>query len=155
MFDVHELGRRPGVMRAFQRSIPAPPDLGLDLARVAEASAIELDVRLESVTEGIWLSGSATADVVGECARCLRPLHYPMRAQLQELYAHPNSMTDKTTDADEVHRVVDELVDAEPAVRDAVVLALPSTPLCREDCPGAIRALSFIGVDTFIVLLSL
>ncbi len=45
-------------------------------------------------------------------------------------------MTDETTDADEVHRVVDELVDAEPAVRDAVVLALPSTPLCREDCPG-------------------
>ena len=30
----------------------------------------------------------------------------------------------------------DDLVDLEPLLRDAVVLALPFQPLCRDDCPG-------------------
>jgi uncharacterized protein len=30
----------------------------------------------------------------------------------------------------------DDLVDLEPLLRDAVVLALPFQPLCSDDCPG-------------------
>jgi uncharacterized protein len=30
----------------------------------------------------------------------------------------------------------DGLLDLEPVLRDAVVLALPLQPVCREDCPG-------------------
>ena len=30
----------------------------------------------------------------------------------------------------------DELIDLEPVLRDAVVLDLPFTPLCRPDSPG-------------------
>ena len=29
-----------------------------------------------------------------------------------------------------------DLIDLEPAVRDAIVLTLPTNPLCRPDCPG-------------------
>ena len=29
-----------------------------------------------------------------------------------------------------------DLIDLEPVLRDAVVLALPLRPLCRDDCPG-------------------
>jgi len=32
--------------------------------------------------------------------------------------------------------VVDEQVDVEQIVRDAIVLGLPLSPLCRADCPG-------------------
>ena len=32
--------------------------------------------------------------------------------------------------------IQDDLLDLEPPLRDAVVLALPFQPLCREDCPG-------------------
>ena len=55
---------------------------------------------------------------------------------VQELYAYENSTTDETTDEDEVRRLQGDLIDLEPAVRDAVVLALPANPLCRDDCPG-------------------
>ena len=41
-------------------------------------------------------------------------------------------MTDETTDDDELPRVVDDQVDLEQTVRDAVVLALPLAPLCTE-----------------------
>ena len=30
----------------------------------------------------------------------------------------------------------DDLIDLEPLLRDAVVLALPFQPLCQDDCPG-------------------
>ena len=56
--------------------------------------------------------------------------------ELGELFAYPDSVTDETTDADELPRVVDEHVDTEQTVRDALVLALPLAPLCRPDCPG-------------------
>src|ERR1035438_8752271 len=37
---------------------------------------------------------------------------------------------------DEVRHLDGDLLDLEPAFRDAVVLALPMSPLCRDDCPG-------------------
>jgi uncharacterized protein len=55
---------------------------------------------------------------------------------IQELYAYEHSTTDETTDEDEVSRLHGDLIDLEPVLRDAVVLALPTHPLCREDCPG-------------------
>jgi uncharacterized protein len=53
-----------------------------------------------------------------------------------ELFAWPDSVTDETTSADEVHRIVGDYLDIEPVVRDGVVLGLPWTPLCRPDCAG-------------------
>ena len=59
-----------------------------------------------------------------------------MNVEIQELYAYEHSTTDETTDEDEVGRMQGDLIDLEPELRDAVVLALPNHPLCREDCPG-------------------
>jgi uncharacterized protein len=59
-----------------------------------------------------------------------------MVVTIQELYAYEHSTTDETTDEDEVGRVQGDLIDLEPALRDAVVLALPTNPVCRDDCPG-------------------
>jgi uncharacterized protein len=55
---------------------------------------------------------------------------------IQELYAYAHSTTDETTDEDEVGRLQGDLINLEPVVRDSVVLALPTNPVCREDCPG-------------------
>ena len=139
VFATRELGRRPGFMRTYSRRIPAPPEptrLGLETIAVPTEAAIELDVRLESVTEGVYVSGTVYAPLSGECARCLDALTDDVDVELSELFAYPASVTDETTDADELPRVVDELVDVEQIVRDAIVLALPLAPLCRADCPG-------------------
>ena len=82
------------------------------------------------------MSGTAAATAVGQCSRCLIDLTEPVIARLRELYAYPDSTTAATTDDDELPRLVDDLVDLEPLVRDEVVLALPMAPLCRPDCPG-------------------
>ncbi|MGH3912955.1 MAG: YceD family protein [Pseudonocardiaceae bacterium] len=136
VIDTRELGRRPGSMRRYHRDVPAPPGLGLDVIRIPEGDAVVVDVRLESVMEGVLVSGTVTAALAGECARCLDPLVDRLEVEITELFAYPDTATDESTDPDEVSRVVDDLVDLEPVVRDAALLALPQAPLCQDNCPG-------------------
>jgi uncharacterized protein len=137
VIDTRDLGRRPGSMHRYQRTALRPP--GFEIAGVIgvpEGADVELDLRVESVVEGVLLTGTVTAPIVGECSRCLEPLAETLRVEILELYAYPASATDVSTDPDEVSRVVQDLVDTEPVVRDAVVLALPRVPLCAPDCAG-------------------
>jgi uncharacterized protein len=136
VLDVRELGRRPGSMQPVRRAVPAPDGLAVDLARVPPGTTVELDLRMESVVEGVLVSGTITAPVSGECVRCLDPVDDELTVDVQELFAYPDSATDDTADADEVRRLAGDLLDLEPMLRDAVVLALPLSPLCRADCPG-------------------
>jgi uncharacterized protein len=123
-------------MRVLERVITAPKDLGLELIRVPEGADLALTLRMESVSEGVLVSGRARARLTGECGRCLREVNDELDVTFQELYAYADSATEETTDEDEVGRMQGDLIDLEPALRDAVVLALPNHPLCREDCPG-------------------
>jgi uncharacterized protein len=136
VFDVRDLGRRPGAMREYRRSVPAPAGFGLDIIGVPEGAPLAVDVRLESVTEGVLVTGTVTGPLTGECARCLNPITDELDVEICELFAYPDSVTDETTEQDEVHRVGGDLIDIEPVVRDAVVLGLPWSPLCRPDCAG-------------------
>ena len=89
VLDTRELGRRPGSMRTLSRSCPAPADLGVDVLGVPEGSPLELDLRLESVVEGVLVSGTASGHACGECVRCLDPVTGPLEVDLQELYVYP------------------------------------------------------------------
>jgi uncharacterized protein len=135
VLDTRELGRRPGSQREVTRSVPAPADLGIEVLRVPEGSPVELDLRIEAVMEGVLVSGSATAELVGECVRCLESITDELSAPIQELFVYDDHDHDPDED-DETSRLEDDLLDLEPLLRDAVVLALPFQPLCREDCPG-------------------
>jgi DUF177 domain-containing protein len=137
VIDTRELGRRPGNSRTVRRGAPAPYAFGVeDVIAVPADTEVELDLLLESVVEGVLVSGTVTAPVVGECSRCLDPIASQIEVEITELFAYPDSTTDETTDEDEVSRLVHDLVDLEPVVRDAIVLALPGAPLCAEDCAG-------------------
>ena len=136
VLDTRELGRRAGSMRTVRLPAPAPAALGVELIAVPAGSEIDLDLRLESVMEGVLVSGTAAVELTGECGRCLEPVTETMSVPIQELFAYPESTTDTTADEDETARMEGDFLDLEPTLRDAVVLALPLTPLCREDCAG-------------------
>ncbi len=138
MIDTRELGRRPGLSRQVHRVVHTRDALGVEGVIVVPKDAeVDLDVLLESVVEGVLVSGTALAPVEGECSRCLDPISgEEIEVEFTELFAYPDSATEQTTDPDEIGRLVDNLVDLEPVVRDAAVLALPSAPLCTPDCAG-------------------
>jgi uncharacterized protein len=135
VLDTRELGRRAGSQTQVSQKVPAPADLGIDVLSVPEGSPVELDLRLEGVLEGVLVTGTARAVVEGECARCLEPIHDPVEVTLQELFVYDGDQ-DASDEDDETSMLEDDLLDLEPLLRDAVVLALPFQPLCREDCPG-------------------
>jgi uncharacterized protein len=135
--DLRELARRPGTMRELDRTVPAPAGLGLpDVVAVAPGAPLRIELRLESVVEGVLVSGTASGPVSGTCSRCLEALTDQVQAEITELFAYPGTVTEASTDGDEVPRIVDDEIDLEQTVRDAVVLALPLTPLCSSDCAG-------------------
>jgi uncharacterized protein len=138
VLDTRELGRRPGSQHQVARTVPAPAELGIEVLRVPEGSEVELDLRLEAVMEGVLVTGTATAGLEGECVRCLEPISDDVEVTFQELYVYDDQRHVPTDEAEDdgVSRLEDDLVDLEPLLRDAVVLALPFQPLCEDDCPG-------------------
>jgi uncharacterized protein len=121
-------------------------DLGLKgVIGVPEGAPVELELRLESVMEGVLVTGTARASAEGECVRCLEPVGRELEADFQEMFSYPESddrgrpKAEPAADAEDDEDVLfleDGLFDLESVLRDAVVLALPLQPVCREDCPG-------------------
>ena len=144
---MRQLGRQAGSALTQTRTVPAPDDLRLELIGVPAGADVALEVRFEAVSEGVLATGTATVPLAGECARCLAPLTSSVTAGFQELYLYADGRHDRhdkhekhdeqeEQDAEELYHLDGDLLDLEPAFRDAVVLALPMSPLCREDCPG-------------------
>jgi uncharacterized protein len=139
VLDTRELGRRPGSQREVALTTPAPADLGIEVLSVTEGSPVDIDLRLEAVMEGVLVTGTAQVVVEGECARCLEPIRDELGVTFQELYEYDDTRHRERGDSeedDETSRLEDDLLDLEPLLREAVVLALPFQPLCEDDCPG-------------------
>lgn len=132
VFSTRSLPRSPGSLHTEHRTAPAPAGLGTELVGVPEGAELELDVQFEAVSEGVLVTGTARAPLAGECARCLEPLRQASEVQFAELYNYEQV---REPDSDG-YSLDGDLLDLEPVLRDALVLALPLAPLCRDDCPG-------------------
>jgi uncharacterized protein len=120
--------------------VPSPSRIGVELVAIAEGAPLELDLRIESVSEGVLVTGTVSAPTAGECARCLTPVTGHVEIDITELFAYPDSTTEATTEPDEVGHVGSsgqpDTVDIEQSIVDAVGMALPFSPLCGPDCQG-------------------
>lgn len=136
VLDVRNLGRRAGTMRGLRRTVTDHGRLGLDLIAIPADAEVELDLQMQAVSEGVLITGTASAPTAGECSRCLEPFDDQVEIRLTELFAYPDSTTEQTTEDAEVYRMEDDLVDLEPVILDAIGLELPLQPLCSPDCAG-------------------
>lgn len=127
--SVRDIVHKPGRMREVEETAPFGDKVGEGLAAVLPDQPIELDVRLESVHEGILATGQARVTALATCSRCLTEFDLDLDVDFVELFAY-----DGASETD--YLVVDESVDMLPVVRDAVVLALPFQPVDRPDCAG-------------------
>jgi uncharacterized protein len=134
--NIARLGRRPGAMFTMHETVANPARIGVDMIGIAAGASLDLDLRVESVSEGVLVTGTVSAPITGECSRCLTPFEEQIQVNLTELFAYPDSLTQATTEEDEVGHVVADTVDLERPIIDAVGLELPFSPVCRDDCPG-------------------
>ncbi len=126
--DVQELLASPAATRDVKRS-EALEGLEGELARADDP--VRMELRLESVVEGILVSGRLRGSIRYSCARCLKPGEAEFDLEVTELFSEG-----ATADDDEAYPVDEGSIDLEPMVRDAVLLGLPFSPLCRPDCLG-------------------
>lgn len=134
--DTRLLGRRAGTMKTVKTSLVSENPIGIEVIAVPAGTEVDVDLRLESVVEGILVSGTAFSVAEGECARCLIEISQNVEARVRELYAFPDSSTAQTIEDDEILILEDDMIDLEPLVRDELTLKLPLAPLCQPDCPG-------------------
>ena len=129
VIPVKELLHQPGQMRDITLETVAPEKYGEAMAVVAQGSPLRIELRLEGLHEGILASGEITASARAECVRCLDVFDLELQVDFQELFAYSSSDSDSYT-------VVDDSLNLEDIIRDAVVLELPFQPVCTEDCYG-------------------
>jgi uncharacterized protein len=129
VIDVRDLIGHPGTSRRIRVSEPIP-GLGTHLSEVPADRPVGADLLLESVVEGILVSGPLRGVMVLTCARCVKPFDDAFHLDVQELYV-PEAQPD-----DDEYPLVEGSVDLEPMIRDAVLLSMPFAPLCRPDCQG-------------------
>lgn len=103
----------------------------MPLARVGANTELQVDLRLDALVDGIHASGAVAGDVVMACRRCLAELAREVSAEVDEVF-----LTPAEAQSDEEYLVVENEIDLAPMLRDAMVLALPLNPLCRDDCLG-------------------
>ena len=148
--NTYELPRRAGEMKEYELDIVVTEKFGVDLISVPAGEVIEVDARLESVTEGVLLSADVYAVAQGECIRCLDPVEIVIERKLQELYNYEptnergkkkrksstEDLTSEDLDVADEFMMEGNILDLEVPIRDAIVLSLPSNPLCSQDCLG-------------------
>lgn len=141
VFDTRELGRRPGSMHETSRVVTAPEPLGTEVIAIKAGDTVDLDLRMESVMEGVLATGSVRSTATGVCVRCLDAVDQEVDERFQELFAYPDraahhQQVAADEDEDQTYQLEGDMMNLEEIVRDAVVTTLPFQPVCREDCPG-------------------
>lgn len=103
---------------------------------------VRLRGRLERTGDSYLARLKIEGSLAAACARCLEPAAIKMNVPLVATYVERNDKSsgengDEEPDGDEAVLVfAGGIIDLGPAVRDEILLAMPMTPLCREDCAG-------------------
>jgi uncharacterized protein len=129
--DVRELLQRPGAHKHVVVRGPLE-DLATPVASVPPDRPVTVDAEIESVVEGLLVSGRVAATAVVRCVRCLRELDADLEAEVRELFGLGPGAGE-----DEGYAVLpDDRLPLDTMARDALVLGFPAFPLCRPDCAG-------------------
>lgn len=152
IFNTHDLPHRAGEMREYELDLKVAEPVGVDLLSVKPGEIIELDLKIQSVDEGVLAIGQLRAAATGECTRCLEPISWPIDESFTELFYYESaesrasgkkrgkdrSQKDEELDLSEsdLMFMVGDEIDLELPIRDAVILNLEINPLCMQDCLG-------------------
>jgi uncharacterized protein len=128
LINAAELLRRPGSERRVSLTTTVD-ELGIADERFAVDDVVTVELRLESLTDGIVVDGTISVPWHGTCRRCLAAAAGMLECEVNELYQHT------ITDPDAFELTGDQL-DLRPMVREVILLDAPRMPLCRPDCAG-------------------
>lgn len=130
LVSVTEIRRHLGSRLRVERELESQGmALALTEVGVPDGSKLVLRGELESISEGVVLTGSVAVPWEGACRRCLQPVSGTAEVDVREVWeVHP-------TDG-ETWPLLNDQIDVGPLLHDTALLALPLAPLCADDCAG-------------------
>ncbi len=135
-----DLPRSPGSLKSYDFTFIAPDDFGVEMLKVPAGQELEVEIDLHSVSEGVLVQGRISASAQGVCSRCLTSFTQDFSEKITELVYYPEQIPQLLAEGDEEAEdfpiIEDDHIDLEPILRDALVLAMPFTPVCKKDCVG-------------------
>ena len=115
-------------------------DLRISAAHVVDGQ-VQLDLEIQLSQEDVLVSGKVSAKWSGECRRCIEEVSGVLNLAIDEVFRAGSSSESQVKfeveDAFPFKEINGEqIVDLEEVVRDSVLLTLPFSPLCSEECLG-------------------
>jgi uncharacterized protein len=120
------LERKPQQLEGEIPFAELAPDFADELIRLPGALTYRLTAELQR--PAVLLTGELTTEVECDCARCLRTFLLPVAVQEFSALVPLDGEDSVPVDGD--------FADLTPILREDILLALPTNPLCREDCRG-------------------
>ena len=133
------MAEAPGALRDYDLDgVDVDPGEGLELSRPVSGH-----VRLMRTNRGLVIDARLATELVGECARCLRPLATRVTVRIDEevlptidLASGQPVPLEEGADPEAPRLTDHHELELRPLVMEAISLAEPIAPLCEPDCPG-------------------
>jgi uncharacterized protein len=128
--DIRDLIGHPGASRE-ETLVGTIDTLATELVSVPDDAPVEAALLLESIVEGVLVTGRLAGTWRLRCARCLTEFDGTFDIDVHELF-----VLNPGEDDDDYPLDPEGLLDANQMVRDAIGVEMPFSPLCRSECRG-------------------
>jgi uncharacterized protein len=98
-----------------------------------------IELTLTRARTDVIVSGRVSAALLLACQACLKPAALTVRAPLNAVYVEGDEnepSEDDDLDAEDVLQYDGEVVDLRPMIREQLILSLPMSVRCKDDCKG-------------------
>ncbi len=139
VFDVTEMLNHPGVPEQRHQEGDSPDRIGLEMIAIPQSGHVAVDALFAPLGEGIAVEADVTAQLEGQCVRCLSELHPTVTLHISEVFSGSDdfisSEGSQDSEDDEVPRIIDGMLDLTQSTIDEAGLTLPFNPVCEDGCP--------------------
>ncbi|MDO4685816.1 MAG: YceD family protein [Corynebacterium sp.] len=135
VFDCSALLRGSGMPEHVTNTGPCPERIGLPMIAIEPGTEVTVDATLTSLGSGIMVDALVSAELTGQCSRCLTELHPIQEFHIHEVFSASDSFIQgEESDEDDVPVIVDDQLDLLQSVVDVAGLELPFNPTCEGGC---------------------
>lgn len=127
--DVHDQPRGIDLHDAVEL-----PNLVRENRQVIAMSPVTVDLHAQLVSDTLTVDGKLQAQVTYRCSRCLTDYQDELQTDFSERFvrADPADLADE----DERIPALGDQIELDPYLEQEILLAMPYTPLCSEECAG-------------------
>jgi uncharacterized protein len=131
-------------LETSQLALDEPSEAVAPDVTLLKANHVHGGVKVTRLQDGVLVQGDVEARVTVECSRCLTEFAVPVEGTLEEqflptvdVYTGFPVERPSLEEYDQAFQIdANHLMDLGEPVRQALLVAMPMKPLCREDCAG-------------------